>query len=77
MPALENRFAQVIKNEAAGDPMREGVKWTYRTLASLSEALGKLGSPVCADVVKQLLTRLDFVKRKMQKSRIRMAITMC
>ena len=57
--------------------MREGVKWTHRTLTSLSEALGKLGSPVYADVVKQLLTRLDFVKRKMQKSRIRMAITMC
>ena len=57
--------------------MREGVKWTHRTLTSLSEALGKLGSPVYADVVKQLLTRLDFVKRKMQRSRTRMAFTMC
>jgi len=71
MPKLEKNFAQIIENETAGDPMREGVKWTHRTRASLSAALGKLGSPVCADVVKQLLTRHDFVKRKMRKSRTR------
>jgi len=74
MPALEKNFAQVVENETAGDPMRDNVKWTYHTLASLSEALGKLGSPVGADVVKQLLTRHDFVKRKMQKSRTRMTV---
>ncbi len=43
-------------------------------MASLSEALGKPGSPVCADVVKQLLTRNHFVKRKMQKSRTRATV---
>ena len=75
MPALEKNFAQVIENETAGDPMRENVKWTHRTLASLSEALGKLGTPVCPDVVKQLLARHQFVKRKMQKSRTRVTVT--
>ena len=74
MPKLEKNFARVIKNETAGDPMRDKVKWTHRTMASLSEALGKLGSPVCADVVKQLLTRNHFVKRKVQKSRTRMTV---
>jgi hypothetical protein len=74
MPKLEKNFARVIKNETAGDPMRDKVKWTHRTMASLSEALGKLGSPVCADVVKQLLTRNHFVKRKMQKSRTRTTV---
>lgn len=74
MPELEKNFAQLIENETAGDPMRENVKWTHRTLASLSVALGKLGSPVCADVVKQLLRRHDFVKRKMQKSRTRATV---
>ena len=74
MPELEKNFAEIIENDTAGDPMREGVKWTHRTLASLSEALGKLGSPVCADVVKQLLARHDFVKRKMQKSRTRTTV---
>ena len=74
MPALEKNFTQVIENETAGDPMRENVKWTYRTLASLSEALGELGTPVCPDVVKQLLARHQFVKRKMQKSRTRATV---
>lgn len=74
MPALEKNFTQIIENETAGDPMRDNVKWTHRTLASLSEALGKLGSPVCADVVKQLLARHHFVKRKMQKSRTRKTV---
>ncbi len=69
MPELEKHFAQVIENETAGDPMRDHIKWTHRTLSSLSEALGEMGSPVCADVVKQLLAKHDFVKRKMQKSR--------
>jgi hypothetical protein len=73
-PELEKNFAEIIENETAGDPMREGIKWTHRTLASLSAALGKLGSPVCADVVKQLLARHDFVKRKMQKSRTRTTV---
>ncbi len=74
MPKLEEHFTQVIENETAGDPMRDHVKWTHRTLSSLSEALGKLGSPVCADVVKQLLAKHDFVKRKMQKSRTRTTV---
>ncbi len=74
MPELETNFTQIIENETAGDPMRDNVKWTHRTLASLSEALGKLGTPVCADVVKQLLARHDFVKRKMQKSRTRTSV---
>jgi len=74
MPNLEKNFARIIENETAGDPMRDKVKWTHRTLASLSEALGKLGSPVCADVVKGLLARHHFVKRKMQKSRTRMTV---
>jgi hypothetical protein len=74
MPELEKNFAQVMENETAGDPMRDDVKWTRRTLVSLSEALGKRGTPVCPDVVKQLLTRHHFVKRKMQKSRTRATV---
>ncbi len=74
MPELENNFARIIENETAGDPMRDNVKWTHRTLASLSEALRKRGTPVCPDVVKQLLRRHHFVKRKMQKSRTRKTV---
>jgi Rhodopirellula transposase DDE domain len=74
VPELEQNFAQIIENETAGDPMRDQVKWTHRTLSWLSAALEKLGTPVCAGVVKQLLARHDFVKRKMQKSRTRTTV---
>lgn len=74
MPKLERNFTRVIENDTAGDPMRDDVKWTHRTRAWLSTALGKLGTPVGPDVVKQLLRRHAFVKRKMQKSRTRSTV---
>jgi hypothetical protein len=57
MPALEDNFQKVIDNETAGDPMRDDVKWTHRTLKSLSGELRKLGTPVSSFVVKKLLSR--------------------
>ena len=47
--------------------MREGVKWTNLTRGEISQRLAERGTPVGHGVVKQLLRRHGYVKRKAQK----------
>lgn len=57
----------MLRDHTAGDPMREGVKWTDLTRREISLRLSELGAPAGQGVVKQLLKRHGYVKRKAQK----------
>src|SRR5512132_2185680 len=68
MPQLEENFLRVLRDYTAGDPMREGVRWTDLTRAEIAQRLKEAGTPVSVTVVKQLLRKYRYVKRKAQKS---------
>jgi Rhodopirellula transposase DDE domain len=69
MPALEENFLRVLRDYTAGDPMREGVRWTNLTREEIAERLAEAGTPVSVTVVKRLLRTHRYVKRKAQKSK--------
>ena len=60
---------RVVKDYTAGDPMRPDVKWTNLTLGQIAERLAEAGTPVSVTVVKQLLRKHRYLKRKARKSR--------
>jgi hypothetical protein len=66
---LEANFLDVLQDHTAGDPMREAVKWTDLTRREISRQLGERGTPAGRSVVKQLLKKHGFVKRKARKIR--------
>lgn len=68
MPELETNFLRVLQDYTAGDPMREGVRWTNLTLAEIGERVAAAGTPVSRTVVKALLHNHHYVKRKAQKA---------
>jgi hypothetical protein len=59
----------VLRDHTAGDPMREGVKWTDLTRREISQRLAERGTPAGRGVVKQLFKRHGYVKRKARKSK--------
>jgi hypothetical protein len=64
---LEQNFLDVLRDHTAGDPMREGIKWTNLTRGEISRRLGERGTPAGKRVVKQLLKKHRYVKRKARK----------
>jgi Rhodopirellula transposase DDE domain len=69
MPQLEENFLWVLRDYTAGDPMREGVRWTNLTREEIAERLAEAGTPVSVTVVKRLLRKHRYVQRKAQKSK--------
>ena len=65
---METHFLDVLREHTAGDPMREEVKWTDLTRREISRRLGELGTPAGRGVVKQLLKKHGYVKRKARKT---------
>jgi len=64
---LEANFLAVLREHTAGDPMREAVKWTALTRREISQRLASRGTPAGKRVVKQLLQKHGYVKRKARK----------
>jgi hypothetical protein len=64
---LEPNFLDVLREHTAGDPMREAVKWTDLTRREISRRLAERGTPAGKRVVKQLLKKHGYVKRKARK----------
>lgn len=64
---MESNFLDVLRDHTAGDPMREAVKWTDLTRREISRRLGERGTPAGRGVVKQLLKKHGYVKRKARK----------
>ena len=61
-------FLEVLRLNTAGDPMKENVKWTNLSRAQIIKEMGKKGIKVSKNIVRKLLKKHKFVKRKMQKS---------
>jgi hypothetical protein len=66
---LEENFLRVLQERTAGDPMRQEVRWTDLTFEQIAGHLAEAGTPVSVPVVKQLLRKHGYVKRKAQKSK--------
>lgn len=66
---IDEIFFDIIKDNTAGDPMNESIRWTNMTLKEISEKFVARGYPVYEHTVKQLLKKHEFVERKMQKTR--------
>jgi len=65
---LDEVFTEILKDHTAGSPMSEEIKWTNLTLVDISKAFKTKGMNISEHVVKQLLEKHGFVKRKMQKA---------
>ena len=65
---LDDAFQAVLRGHTAGDPMREEVRWTDLTLTQIAAHLLARQTPVSVTVVRQLLKRHGYVKRKAQKN---------
>lgn len=69
-PNIDAQFLSVIKDHTAGDPMNVDIKWTNLTPKEISEKLNeKHNVGVSESVVRQLLAKHKFKRRKAQKSK--------
>ena len=66
-PDIDEVFLLLLKEHTAGDPMDEKVKWTDLSCADISAFLAKKGFKVSRNIVRQLLKKHGYVKRKALK----------
>lgn len=67
---LDEKFLIVVGDHTAGDPMDDEVRWTYLTPAQIAQELrDKHGFPVSKTVVRQLLKKHHYCRRKAQKKK--------
>jgi hypothetical protein len=67
-PELDEQFTQVLQDHTAGDPMNGDIHWTNLTSGQIAAQLTAAhGQPVGVHVVKQLLKRHKYVRRKARK----------
>ena len=57
----------MIDEYIAGDPMDESVRWVKLTRGEISKKIAAIGIKVSRNIVRKLLKKHDFVKRKMQR----------
>jgi len=67
IPGLDEAFLRVVQEHTAGDPMDAEKKWTYLNQRQIVESLNKQGIEISAPIVKKLLDKHNYVKRKAQK----------
>ena len=65
---IDEVFLDVLAEHTAGNPMKEDVKWTNLTKAEIKVAMAKRGIKISKTVIRKLLKKHKFVKRKSQKS---------
>ena len=64
---IDKIFLDVLRNHTAGDPMDEKVKWTNLTRSEIREKMQKKGIKLSKNIIKKLLKKNGFVKRKALK----------
>jgi len=64
---IEEAFLEVIKESTAGSPMDETIKWTNLSQEELARRLEEKGYKVSVPIVKQLLKKHNFRRRKAVK----------
>jgi len=66
---INSVFLQLLKEHTAGDPMDEKVKWTNLSCANIAGLLATKGFMVSRNIVRKLLKKNDYVKRKAFKNK--------
>ena len=64
---IDEIFLKILRDHTAGDPMDEKIKWTNLTRCEIREKLRKKGIKVSVNIVRKLLKKHGFVKRKALK----------
>jgi len=67
IPELDEAFLRVVQEHTAGDPMDTEIKWTYLNQSQIVEGLKQQGIEISAPIVRKLLDKHKYVKRKAQK----------
>lgn len=67
IPELDEAFLKVVQEHTAGDPMQPEVKWTYLNQRQIVAGLKQQGIEISMPIVRQLLDKHNYVKRKAQK----------
>jgi len=65
---IDEIFLNILRLNTAGDPMKENVKWTHLSRAQIINEMKKKGINASKNIIKKLLKKHKFVKRKMQKN---------
>ena len=68
-PDINEVFLILLKDHTAGDPMDETRKWTNLTCAKIGSLLAEKGFKVSCNIVRKLLKKNDYVKRKALKKK--------
>ncbi len=68
-PGLDKTFLEIVTPNLAGDPMKPGVLWTNLSLRKLAKKLADRGFHVSVKVVRRLLDKHRFGRRKAHKTR--------
>lgn len=68
LPEIDTAFLTVLEDNTAGDPMQLNVRWTNLSHEEIAHRLSEEhGLTVSETVVKQLLKKHNFTRRKIQK----------
>ncbi len=68
VPGIDDAFVAVLENHTAGDPMQTEVRWTNLSRQEIAHLLQEEHAiQVSETVVKQLLKKHNFTRRKAQK----------
>lgn len=67
IPELDEAFLRVVQEHTAGDPMDAEKKWTYLNQSQIVAGLKQQGIEISAPIVRKLLDKHNYVKRKAQK----------
>lgn len=66
-PELDNLFVKVLREYTAGDPMNADIRWTNLKPPQIADKLQQEGVEASVYIVKQLLKKHHYVKRKAQR----------
>ena len=69
-PSLDQAFLSIVDAYIAGDPCNEKIRWVRLTNAQIKKTLKKAGYCVGKNMVRNLLKKHGFVKRKMQRKKL-------
>jgi hypothetical protein len=67
--SIDEMFLEIMEENTAGSPMSEDIKWTNLGDTGIAKKFEEKGQNVSPYVVKQLLKKHNYVKRKMYKTK--------
>ncbi len=66
---IDKIFLDILREHTAGDPMDEKVKWTNLTRGEIREKMRKKSIKISVNIIKKLLKKHGYVKRKALKKK--------